>query len=163
MWKLSVVGSGPIRMPGKSFSNKYLPPTPTQCLYRWEMVLNLASEEVVPDEGGLARGVLPDQHHQRLPVKVRVLEHWRVHVMVSVFLNTRSSQKYWKWPIFHLFCDNVPSQGEEELSCMFPWALNSYHDDIWLSSVNDYLTKFTMRIITNSDVVVNSQRVLLLP
>ena len=164
MWKLSVVGSGPIRMPGKSFSNKYLPPTPTQCLYRWEMVVNVGSEEeVAPDEGGLARGVLPDQHHQRLPVKVRVLEHWRVHVMVSVFLNTRSSQKYWKWPIFHLFCDNVPSQGEEELSCMFPWALNSYHDDIWLSSVNDYLTKFTMRIITNSDVVVNSQRVLLLP
>ena len=24
MWKLSVVGSGPIRMPGKSFSNRYL-------------------------------------------------------------------------------------------------------------------------------------------
>ena len=58
------------------------------------MVLNLASEEVVPDEGGLASGVLPDQHHQRLPVKVRVLEHWRVHVMVSVFLSTRFSQKY---------------------------------------------------------------------
>ena len=58
------------------------------------MVLNLASEEVVPDEGGLASGVLSDQHHQRLPVEVRVLEHWRVHVMVSVFLSTRFSQKY---------------------------------------------------------------------
>ena len=59
------------------------------------MVLKVGSEEeVAPDEGGLASGVLPDQHHQRLPVKVRVLEHWRVHVMVSVFLSTRFSQKY---------------------------------------------------------------------
>ena len=41
------------------------------------------------DEGCLPRGVLPHQHHQRLPVKVGVLELGRVELVEVVLLLQR--------------------------------------------------------------------------
>ena len=41
------------------------------------------------DEGCLPRGVLTHQHHQRLPVKVRVLELGRVELVEVVLLLQR--------------------------------------------------------------------------
>lgn len=99
--KQSVVGSGPILLPGISCSSRYLSATHTHTL-RFLSVLNSAitynltvytclmqSCNVLLDESCLSSGVLSHHQHHRLVIKVCILQTGRVEVMETIELLQR--------------------------------------------------------------------------
>ncbi|TNN47604.1 hypothetical protein EYF80_042207 [Liparis tanakae] len=74
--KPSVVGSGPIRIPGKSCSNR----VPLTGPYQHRLAEGCRS----PDEGGFPSGVLAHQQHHGLALKVRGLQRRGVEVVEEV-------------------------------------------------------------------------------
>merc|ERR1719266_1255587 len=93
---LSVVGSGPILMPGKSCSRNNTISVRVhdsdEPVCGWLRSYSDAREvlfQKVPDEGGLACAVLPHQHHHWLCIKVRVVQGRGVEIMELVFLLKR--------------------------------------------------------------------------
>lgn len=104
--KQSVVGSGPILLPGKSSSMRYLNTrkhicviNSTQYMYKSEIAWNL------PDESCLSSWVLTNHQHHWFAVKVCILVTRRMKVMERVVFFNRQYPLVIKIP--QLFCHHI--------------------------------------------------------